>query len=214
MLRHHEDTHPLWDQLDLVRLKRRHLPAVLRIEATAHPRPWSMSIFLSELAEGDRRLYLAARSGHHLVGYAGMMLTGLEAHVTNIAVDQAWRRRQVGLRLMYELVSRARAQGVVTMSLEVRAGNDQAQALYRRFGFQNGGLRRNYYRESNEDALVMWVQGMEAEAYGFRLAAIAAEGRSRAAGARPGLATWRREMPGDRNAGPNPPSASRDDPAP
>lgn len=161
-------------EVHLVPLRRRHLRAVMRIEAQVYPRPWTLPLFLSELNLRSSRYYIAARLGGGLVGYAGLMFSGDEAHVTNIAVDPAWHRHQIGTRLLLQLVRHALAVGARHLTLEVRVSNRGAQLLYRNFGFEPAGIRKNYYAESQEDALVMWAHDIHTESYAARLAAIAA----------------------------------------
>jgi ribosomal-protein-alanine N-acetyltransferase len=153
-------------------MRRRHLRSVLRIEGEVYPRPWSHSLFLSELALRGSRAYFVARVGRDLVGYAGIMLAGDDAHVTTIAVDPAHHREKIGTRLLLVLTREALARGARNMTLEVRLSNRGAQDLYRRFGFAPVGVRKNYYQETHEDALVMWVHEIDTPDYGALLAAV------------------------------------------
>ena len=164
----------LTDQLhiDIVTMRRRHLRGVLRIEAQVYPRPWSLGLFLSELALRATRVYIVAKSGSTVVGYAGLMLTGSDGHVTTIAVDPVFHRRGVGSRLLVALSRAGIARGCTALTLEVRVSNDAAQELYRRFGYAPAGVRKNYYSETNEDALVMWAHDVDLPAYADRLASI------------------------------------------
>jgi ribosomal-protein-alanine N-acetyltransferase len=146
-------------------MRRRHLRSVLRIEALVYPRPWSHSLFLSELALRGSRAYFVARVGRDVVGYAGIMLTGQDAHITTIAVDPARHRQKVGTRLLLVLTREALARGARNMTLEVRLSNQGAQELYRQFGYSPVGVRKNYYQETNEDALVMWVHDVDTPDY-------------------------------------------------
>jgi ribosomal-protein-alanine N-acetyltransferase len=161
-------------EVHLVPLRRRHLRAVLRIEAQVYPRPWSLPLFMSELNLRGSRHYVAARIGGMVVGYGGLMFSSDEAHVTTIAVDPAWHRHQVGTRLMLNLARSSIVRSARHLTLEVRVSNAAAQAMYRRFGFETAGVRKNYYAESNEDALVMWAYDIDGLAYSDRLAAIEA----------------------------------------
>ena len=149
----------------LVPLRRRHLRSVLRIEGQVYPRPWSLSLFLSELNLRSSRHYVAARMDGTVVGYAGLMFALDEAHVTTIAVDPAWQRHKIGTRLLAHLARVAVGRGAKHMTLEVRVSNGGAQAMYRRFGFETEGVRKNYYADSNEDALVMWVHDIDTAEY-------------------------------------------------
>jgi ribosomal-protein-alanine N-acetyltransferase len=163
-------------------MRRRHLRSVLKIEAQVYPRPWSLGLFMSELALRTTRAYLVARIGGQVVGYAGLMVTGTDGHVTTIAVDPAWQRQMVGTRLLLGLSNAAIDRGCTGLTLEVRVSNDGAQAMYREFGFAPAGIRKNYYTETNEDAIVMWAHDIDLPTHRERLDAIAARVR--------GTTTW------------------------
>ena len=159
----------------IVPMRRRHLRAVLRIEEQVYPRPWSHSLFLSELALRGTRSYFVARVGREVAGYAGLLLSGEDGHVTTIAVDPAWQRHGIGTRLMLVLAREALVRDARNMTLEVRLSNRGAQLLYQRFGFGPVGVRKNYYQETNEDALVMWVHAIDSPEYGAQLERIERE---------------------------------------
>jgi ribosomal-protein-alanine N-acetyltransferase len=155
-------------------MRRRHLRSVLRIENQVYPRPWSLPLFMSELNLRTSRVYYVARVGGSVVGYAGLMLTGDEAHITTIAVDPMWHQHKIGSRLMLQMAREAADRGARHLTLEVRMSNAPAQGMYHKFGFRPAGVRKNYYVETNEDALVMWADDIDREAYAARLADIAA----------------------------------------
>ena len=159
-------------------LRRRHLRSVVRIEEECHAQPWSATLFLSEIAQRASRRYTVATLGPLVVGYCGLMMVGDEGHITTLTVDPAWHRRGVGTVLLADQARVAPSLGVRHLTLEVRASNDAAQALYRRFGFGPVGLRRGYYAETGEDAIVMWVRDIDTEDYRGRLASIEAQLRS------------------------------------
>lgn len=162
------DRGPLTD-IDLVRMRRRHLKRVMAIESMVYPRPWSLTLFLSEIAQRNTRTYLVARHDGYVVGYAGMMFTGREAHVTNIAVDPACHGRKVGTRLLLALITEAIARGADALSLEVRVSNLGAQNMYAKFGFETTSVRKGYYVETREDAYVMLVGDVRSTEYRLRL---------------------------------------------
>jgi [ribosomal protein S18]-alanine N-acetyltransferase len=163
------------DDVELIRMRRRHLRRILAIEGRVYPRPWSASLFLSELGQRSSRSYLVARMHGVVVGYAGMMFAGREAHVTNIAVDPDWHGRKVGTRLLLALVTEALARGSTQISLEVRVTNAAAQSMYDKFGFGVTGVRKGYYIETNEDAYVMVVASPLSTEYRERLQTIRAD---------------------------------------
>src|SRR5580700_10455960 len=168
------DPSPADLEVHVVPMRRRHLRSVLRIEAQVYPRPWSLALFMSELGLRTTRCYVVARVGGTVVGYCGLMLTGEDAHVTTIAVDPAWHRHKIGTRLMLFMARESLRRGSRNLTLEVRVSNHGAQALYQQFGFKPAGIRKNYYQETNEDALVMWAEDIDSDEYGARLAELEA----------------------------------------
>jgi ribosomal-protein-alanine N-acetyltransferase len=151
--------------VEITRMRRRHLRGVMAIERRVYPRPWSPNLFVSEMTAGHGRAYLVALEGRQVVGYAGLISYGEEAHVTTIAVDPERQRRKVGTRLLHELLHHARALGAHAVSLEVRVTNWGAQRMYARFGFRPVGIRKGYYQETNEDAVVMWTDDIRTPEY-------------------------------------------------
>lgn len=172
------------ERVAVVTMRRRHLRQVLAIERRVYPRPWSPALFTAELEQGDSRRYVVAVAPRDagvgsgwprvVVGYAGIMTTAGEAHVTTVAVDPEHHRRKVGSRLVHALLEAARERGATAATLEVRMANRGAQRLYQAFGFAPVGVRPGYYAETGEDALVMWVHDLQGEAMRERLAEQAA----------------------------------------
>jgi ribosomal-protein-alanine N-acetyltransferase len=160
--------------VQLVPMRRRHLRSVLHIETHAYPTPWSFSLFMSELALRGSRAYYVARVGGSVVGYGGIMLVAEDAHVTTLAVHPNWQRQQIASRLLLQLTRAAIARGARHLTLEVRINNTGAQELYRKFGFAPVGVRRGYYVETNEDALIMWAEEIDGPAHTARLREIEA----------------------------------------
>jgi ribosomal-protein-alanine N-acetyltransferase len=159
--------HPLPEELDVqvAGMRRRHLRGVLRIEGQVAPRPWTTSLFLSELALRSSRAYFVARVGRDVVGYGGLMMTLDDGHVTTLSVDPRWHRHKIGTRLLLALAREGIARGATGLTLEVRLSNFGAQALYRRFGFDAAGVRAGYYVETKEDALIMWAHEVHKPEY-------------------------------------------------
>ena len=158
----------------VVPMRRRHLRAVMRIEAETHPRPWSLSLFMSEIALRSSRAYYVARVDGAVVGYVGLMVSADEGHITTIAVDPDWHRRKIGSRLLLAAAREAIRRGAEALTLEVRMSNRGAQEMYRLFGFRPAGVRKNYYVETNEDALIMWAEDVQEADYRRRLEGIEA----------------------------------------
>jgi ribosomal-protein-alanine N-acetyltransferase len=174
MLRSLGISEPATSRLEIGRMRRRHLRGVMAIERQAYVRPWSPNLFVAEMTEPNNRCYLVARMDREVVGYGGVICYGEEAHVTNIAVDPQHHRAGVATRLLFELTLQAIEMGAHAISLEVRVTNWGAQRLYGRFGYHPVGIRRNYYQELQEDALIMWTDDVRDAGYGRRLDEIAA----------------------------------------
>ena len=143
--------------VQIVAMRRRHLRSVVRIEAQVYPRPWTHSLFVSELALRSTRAYYVAKVGRDIAGYAGLMMSLSDGHVTTLAVDPAWHRHHIGTRLLLALAREAIEREATALTLEVRLSNKGAQELYKRFGFTAVGVRKGYYADTGEDALVMWA---------------------------------------------------------
>lgn len=158
-----------------VPMKRKHIRGVVAIEKQVYPRPWTPNLFVSEIGEEATRSYVVAKSGSRVLGYAGLICYGDEAHITTIAVDPTLQRAKIGTRLLYDLLKIAIDRGAHAVSLEVRVSNWAAQRLYGAFGFRPVGVRRNYYVEINEDALVMWVDSVQSAEYLDRVESIGEE---------------------------------------
>ena len=162
------------DQLkvDLQFMKRRHLRQVLRIEGMIYPRPWSFGLFLGELSLKATRHYVVARVDNQVVGYGGIMWMDTDTHITNIAVDPAWQQHAIGSRIMVNLARKSMQWGCSDVTLEVRQSNVAAQRLYFKFGFAPEGVRKAYYVDNKEDALVLWARNTHTLDYAARLASI------------------------------------------
>ena len=171
--------------VSIVPLAKRHLRAVMRIETVVYTNPWSRDLYLSELAAPSGRTYRAAVVGSNVIGYGGVMYVVDEAHVTTLAVRSDLQGQGIGARLLLALVRAAKADGMTSLTLEVRAGNEPAQALYRRFGLAPAGIRRGYYRATGEDAVVMWAEQIDEPDYGSRLDAIEEQLATTGTGGRP-----------------------------
>lgn len=150
-------------------MRRRHLRQVLRIDHAVYPRPWSLGLYLGELSTTDGRSYLVARRGSTVVGYAGAMAIVSDAHITTVAVAPAHQGEGIATRLLVVLMRDLVALGAIRATLEVRASNRRAQGLYSRFGFAPAGVRKAYYADNREDAVIMWAHDVVSDDYAARL---------------------------------------------
>jgi len=135
------------------------IEAVHEIERLSFSTPWPSYAFEHELTGNRLARYVVARAavpnGERIVGFAGVWLMVDEAHITTFGVHPDWRRRGVGRRLLLRLAELALDLRALRLTLEVRVGNEAAQALYRSFGFTVTGRRPRYYSDDGEDAYVM-----------------------------------------------------------
>ena len=135
------------------------IEAVHGIERLSFSTPWPSYAFEQELTGNRLARYLVARAAAHdgelVVGFAGVWLMVDEAHITTFGVHPTWRRRGVGRRLLVGVMELALELRAAHLTLEVRASNAAAQALYRSFGFSVTGRRPAYYTDDGEDALIM-----------------------------------------------------------
>jgi [ribosomal protein S18]-alanine N-acetyltransferase len=141
-------------ELDVRRLTYADLPQVIAIERRAFPTPWSLAMFVLELSKPSG-VCLAARRDGRLTGYLVCSRYDTVWHVMNVAVAPEERRRGVATTLLSELLERVGDRSA-RYTLEVRQSNAGAITLYERFGFRAAGLRRRYYQDNGEDALIMW----------------------------------------------------------
>jgi len=142
------------DQPDIRRLTYADLPHVVAIERRAFPAPWSLAMFVLELSKPSG-ICLAARREGRLVGYLVCSRYESVWHLMNVAVDPSLLRRGIGTALIEALLERI-GDSRARLTLEVRPTNAEAIALYERFRFRAAGLRRRYYQDNGEDALIMW----------------------------------------------------------
>lgn len=141
-------------------LEERHIQAVVTIEKASQSCPWSEQSFRNELAH-DHGIFIVGELGTEVVGFAGQWLIVDEAHIITVAIAESHRRQGFAKKLVVELLLRAKGLGASCSTLEVRAGNTAAIALYEKLGFADCGRRRNYYPDNKEDAVIMWLYGLQ-----------------------------------------------------
>ncbi len=161
--------------VEIGQMRRRHLTGVLDIEKRAYPRPWSRGMYLSELAMRGTRAYVVATAGGRVVGYGGVMMNGKVGHITTLAVADVWRRRRIATRVLVQLTAEILRRAGDSATLEVREFNLPATAFYTGFGYRVVGRCKNYYRETGEDAMIMTVTGIDAQAHHARIQHVVAQ---------------------------------------
>lgn len=143
----------------IVPLAHEHVDPIMVIEAESNGSPWVRASFEQEIGHPPSE-FLAAKAGGEVVGYAGAWIVADECHITTVAVSPTMRRQGIGRKLMVDLLSRCRDRGAVCATLEVRAGNEAAIKMYEDLGFVSAGVRKAYYPNNREDAVIMWLNDL------------------------------------------------------
>lgn len=138
--------------MTVVPMEERHLAALAEIEKACFHAPWSAAMLREELGKG---IFLVAERDGAAVGYVGCQTVLDEGYITNVAVSPDCRRQGVGRALVAALKARAAQAGLAFVTLEARASNAPAIALYEGAGFRRVGVRRNFYTAPTEDAVLM-----------------------------------------------------------
>lgn len=142
------------------RMEEADLPEVMDIEKRSFPSPWSLGLFQKELQNSRARCLCArVREGNRSIvaAYIIFWIIAGEAHLHNLAVGKDYRGQGVAYELMQNMKQIAAADHATLQTLEVRASNAEAIRLYEKCGFVVKGIRRNYYSETHENALIMWA---------------------------------------------------------
>ena len=146
--------------VEFEKMKIMHLDQVTAIENSCFTTPWSCQSFVYELSQNSFAHYIVALLENKVVGYAGMWVIMDEAHVTNVAVHPDYRGQRIGYSLMQQMLVRAALRGAAKMTLEVRSTNESAKRLYTQLGFKESGVRKGYYEDTKDDAIIMWKEGL------------------------------------------------------
>jgi ribosomal-protein-alanine N-acetyltransferase len=122
--------------------------------------PWGMDAIRWELENTDVARLLVMRHAGHVIAYCACWLIFDELHINSLAVDESWRRRGLAVRLLRAVIADAVRSGARSATLEVRRSNDAARALYEGLGFRVEAVRRDYYQQPREDALLLWHRSL------------------------------------------------------
>lgn len=142
--------------MEIEKMELKHIDGVMVVEHLSFTIPWSRESFEQELVANNFAYYIVAVENDVVVGYAGMWKIQDEGHITNVAVHPEFRGAHIGKKLMVELIKLAKDMGVISMTLEVRKSNYIARNLYESLGFTDAGMRKGYYTDNREDAVIMW----------------------------------------------------------
>lgn len=130
---------------------------IVEVEQASFSTPWSADAFFNELTNNHFAYYIVAEIDKRVIGYCGVWVIIDEAHITNVAVHPDYRGKKIGEDLMRHIITLSKSNGAKKMTLEVRVSNQTALALYHKFGFEEHGIRKGYYTDNQEDAIIMWV---------------------------------------------------------
>lgn len=133
------------------------LDGMIDVELQSFSLPWTKEAFYNEFVNNNFAVYMVLEHRGRIIGYCGVWLVVDEAHITNIAVLPEYRGQKLGEILLRYVMEYAREMGAKSMTLEARVSNLVARSLYKKLGFLDGGIRKNYYTDNHEDAIVMWV---------------------------------------------------------
>lgn len=155
--------------IKISRMQPCHIDSVYQIELSSFAIPWTKGEFYRELEENKHAIYFVAincindthdlnddYNNQDILGYAGMWHVINEGHITNVAVREDVRKQGVGALLVNALIAEGKKLHMIGLTLEVRISNLKAQRLYTRYGFKPEGIRKNYYSDTREDAIIMW----------------------------------------------------------
>lgn len=140
----------------IVPMKKEHIKEVLSIEALSFSIPWPEEALTLEVEHNQLARYLVVLEDEKVIAYGGMWFILGEAHITNIAVHPSYRGKGKGRLLVTALIELASREGIQELTLEVRKSNKVAISLYESFGFESLGVRKGFYSDNKEDALIMW----------------------------------------------------------
>lgn len=133
------------------------LPVVHEMECSTFSKPWSMNDFRECLKE-EQNLYLVVEERDEIAAYCGLWGVAGEGQINNVAVKKALRGQGIAYAMLKDLIERGKKQGLTSFTLEVRVSNLPAITLYHKLGFEDAGIRKNFYEAPAEDALIMWLR--------------------------------------------------------
>lgn len=148
------------NNLRIEQMTSKDIDGVFEVEKSCFEHYWSKESFKKELTNDSAR-YLIAKIDDKIVGYVGIWLIIDEGHITNVAVHKDHRGQKIGDKLVQALVELCKKNNISSMTLEVRVSNIVAQNLYKKYGFKMAGIRKEYYSDNKEDAIIMWNQVKE-----------------------------------------------------
>lgn len=145
----------MWMTVDL--MKEEDIDGVLDVSSLSFSVSWSKDSYIQELNNPIAK-YFVAKAGNKIIGFAGTWIILDEAHITNIGVHPDYRKQGVASKLLEELLFFCKKASCTAFTLEVRSSNEAAKALYGKYNFKQDGIRKGYYEDNKEDAIIMWLR--------------------------------------------------------
>lgn len=142
--------------MEILKMTTEHIKDVHKIEEDCFSIPWSEKSFYEELTKNKMAIYIVAKENENIIGYGGMWHVINEGHITNVAVKKEYRGKGIGSKIIEALINIAKEKEMIGITLEVRTSNNIAQSIYKKNGFIMEGIRKEYYDDNKEDAIVMW----------------------------------------------------------
>jgi ribosomal-protein-alanine N-acetyltransferase len=162
------------ERLAIETMRAEDIATVLGIESVSFSTSWPANAFANEINENKLAHYYVGRIDGKIVAYGGIWVILEDSHITTIAVHPDHRGRGLGEQMLVHLLDEAMSRGASWITLEVRETNEVAQRLYRKYGFTNVSVRRAYYSDNNENAVVMWAGNLRGQLYKNRLRSLRA----------------------------------------
>ena len=144
------------EMTEILPMKYEDIDEVLKVEEECFVISWTRADFEREMKQNKLAIYFVARIDGKIVGYAGMWHVVTEGQITNVAVLPEYRGLGIGRKLMEKMIKTGEEKEMIGITLEVKISNTVAQNLYTSLGFKPEGFRKNYYKDTNEDAVIMW----------------------------------------------------------
>jgi len=138
-------------------MKEEDIDSVLEVSSLSFSIPWSKDSYIQELTNPIAR-YLVAKIDNKIVGFVGTWIVLDESHITNIAIHPNYRKQGIGSSLLEAFLKYCKSQGCIAFTLEVRNSNKAARTLYEKYNFKQEGVRKGYYEDTKEDAIIMWLR--------------------------------------------------------
>jgi len=138
-------------------MKEEDIDSVLEVSSLSFSIPWSKDSYIQELTNPIAR-YLVAKIDNKIVGFVGTWIVLDESHITNIAIHPNYRKQGIGSSLLEAFLKYCKSQGCIAYTLEVRNSNKAARTLYEKYNFKQEGVRKGYYEDTKEDAIIMWLR--------------------------------------------------------